>query len=1693
MTQPSHPINNTRSSKLVEPPCGSTSTERRRNTPQHHQAMPLRRPRAAPFLTTMALVLPPAASATPLSPGITGGYLTSPASRNYIAYTSNTILPSASLPLSSLPELEPTPHSLVTSQYYPGGTCGAADGGERNYDLPMSRMDTPLPLDVQRVYSPGEEVEVRVSLFGIDAGGHFEFHACPLYYPEAPTRECFDARPLMFVRDEYYGAVADERYPERAYLPLVGAFNSEAVVLDERANPSGGEMMEFAYVLKLPEEDDLITYLEGGGANGAPDGMALNSEPIPVLQQPNQQDQLTMAQHFSQETPVDSLQVLVDNNNDNNWRSRQRRRQQAVLTPLTGSLGQQQQQQQQPKIELPETVEAPEPRKQWYATQVDDQYTISNVETVPVTSIVTDGNGTTTITTLEGVTVLTGGPKIPASTTVTWGDKSIYGDGIPVNPSGVTTKPPLPPATTVSATPATTSAATPATTTMAPVPPVDNQPQVNNPGSNPVDGIKPIGANEPQVVSAQVPTSSDPNSNNSTKYVLLRWHYQTARECYPKGYDTYAWPPSWGNWTSPWDGECTDSSTNQEHYWNCAEIQIVIRNTVTPSAAPTQESHTMVVQSENMPTQVNVNGPPDAVPDMMLVGQNELAHLNVLKNDIDPNGDELHLEEVTMPQHGYAAILDGAKELIYAPDLDFVGLDSFEYTVCDSSNQCDTAKIDVMVGSNSDLVFAKDDKAVTTGTEPVTVDVTANDVLQFGDQPKVRSLQPLMVTKVKGGNGGTCVITDDNQVTYTANQGFQGRDRCKYTVCIGENPEVCDEGWLMIKVLPPEGSTDEGEGGQNVSDSPQGDMQIVLSNIGSDGSGAVVALDDSVVTDSRDPPFKVDVLENDEFNGTPFLTEVTQAISGDCSLTEDNQVLYTPTPGFVGWDRCQYTVCVAKDVCDEGRIKIQVMILPQDTSFSSNIVTTTDKVTVESAKPLVVDVTANDVALGTNKPLTVTAASVALHGKCTVTEDNQVEYISDAGFTGWDRCQYTVCMGETCNVGQIGVKVTEPGGKVPTEEVSTGAISPVEQPQKLEALSEETIESSSNSIIMARPDSASVAKGEVSYLDVLANDISPDGHELSIESVTHPHFGNAQVVFGRVEYFPEEGFVGLDSFEYTACDDAGRCDTARVDVTVASEVSSGLNVDTAVVHVDSSTTTDVFAEDDEATTTGSEPVVVDVTANDSSPGSDPLIVSSVSKAMRGDCEVTSDNKVKYTAPERFTGLDRCSYLVCVSNACDKGRIEITVLPPRSDGGVPSNENGLNVVPSDDGSSNSISQLSAPMAGDDNLQKVYADDDSVVTRMNIPVLVDVTKNDFIRGMSPLTITHTGGSQHGECVIEGDQILYTPHDDYVGQDRCGYVVCENGLCDEGIIRIKVVTNGSTLGHYKHSLSSPASSISSLRTSSVQLCSQAALNHEMRRLRGQSHAPINKHGLLGENRRMTVDIHSSCVGSSLVTVAVTPGQTITYTSTYHSKDNGSTSPQTRSVDIHSKYRSATTTEEQNPFVDTKIELEVSADATIMPGFPDQNFGAAPSMLVSSAFSKSGQHESVLKFDTSSVDASVCSDGIVDAKLTIFSLTSSAQGGTFVTTPNMSWTESEVNWNNAPNSNGIVLSSLGQVQAKTYYDIDLSSALVLGKPLSIRILSDASSNFSAQYATRDHSDSSLHPMLRISCILIDGATLKH
>ena len=74
------------------------------------------------------------------------------------------------------------------------------------------------------------------------------------------------------------------------------------------------------------------------------------------------------------------------------------------------------------------------------------------------------------------------------------------------------------------------------------------------------------------------------------------------------------------------------------------------------------------------------------------------VNIPVLANDIDPEGDDLTAVDsiVSQPSDGTVSILpDGT--VTYTPDLQFTGVDTFVYRVCDSKNQCDDAKVTVTV------------------------------------------------------------------------------------------------------------------------------------------------------------------------------------------------------------------------------------------------------------------------------------------------------------------------------------------------------------------------------------------------------------------------------------------------------------------------------------------------------------------------------------------------------------------------------------------------------------------------------------------------------------------------------------------------------------------------------------------------------------------------------------------------------------------------------------------------------------------------------------------------------------------------------------------------------------------------------------------------------------------------------------
>jgi hypothetical protein len=81
-------------------------------------------------------------------------------------------------------------------------------------------------------------------------------------------------------------------------------------------------------------------------------------------------------------------------------------------------------------------------------------------------------------------------------------------------------------------------------------------------------------------------------------------------------------------------------------------------------------------------------------------------------------------------------------------------------------------------------------------------------------------------------------------------------------------------------------------------------------------------------------------------------------------------------------------------------------------------------------------------------------------------------------------------------------------------------------------------------------DSAATEMDTPVTIDVLANDADPNGDPLTIGGVTQPAHGSAATDGSFVTYAPATGFVGSDSFQYSACDPGGLCTEATVTVTV---------------------------------------------------------------------------------------------------------------------------------------------------------------------------------------------------------------------------------------------------------------------------------------------------------------------------------------------------------------------------------------------------------------------------------------------------------------------------------------------------------------------------------------------------------------
>lgn len=257
------------------------------------------------------------------------------------------------------------------------------------------------------------------------------------------------------------------------------------------------------------------------------------------------------------------------------------------------------------------------------------------------------------------------------------------------------------------------------------------------------------------------------------------------------------------------------------------------------------------------------NVSPTLLPDTATTAHHTPLTLYPLDNDTDGNGDTLTIVDISVPDRGGQATVDGAA-IAYTPRKTFAGVESFTYTVADGAGKTAVSTITITVPNVPPV--ATDDETAGPLNKAVHYPVLHND-----SDTNLDTLSLLSLTQPTSGSASIV----NNLIVYQPETDFEGTAVIPYTVSDGKGGEA--NGTLRVTIAP-------------------------------NANGLPVAQADTPQTE-RDTAIEIDVLENDVDPNLDQLTLVTVTTpTFGTAVIQNNKIAFTPKSGFVGVDSFTYSV-----------------------------------------------------------------------------------------------------------------------------------------------------------------------------------------------------------------------------------------------------------------------------------------------------------------------------------------------------------------------------------------------------------------------------------------------------------------------------------------------------------------------------------------------------------------------------------------------------------------------------------------------------------------------------------------------------------------------------------------------------------------------------------------------------------------
>jgi Bacterial Ig domain len=814
-----------------------------------------------------------------------------------------------------------------------------------------------------------------------------------------------------------------------------------------------------------------------------------------------------------------------------------------------------------------------------------------------------------------------------------------------------------------------------------------------------------------------------------------------------------------------------------------------------------------------------VNDPPILIPVTLTMPEDSAAKticLPITDADLPTDSHTATLCKTPMAGSTVSVAVNNTTHQVcitYKPAPNFAGKDTVCLSVCDAAGVCTTVKIPVVVAQVADApVITKTPQTVGTNSTnnplclPI-VDVDVNDTHT--------------VTVCGAAKNGTATPTVNNTthqvcLNYTPTAGFSGKDSVCITVCdsYGKCVNVTIPITVILGPVPPvvvvppftmpEDSASKKVCMKITDANPNSSFTITLCGAPKNGS-AQVSLDntsgtlcvtytpnpnfngkDSVcvrvcdntglctdvkipitVTPVNDKPVAINdvnltskatavsgnVITNDTDPDTGqtltvSTTPVANPVNGTVVLNANGTYTYTPNPTFVGTDSFKYRICDSgtPTLCDTATVVIEVFDPTPTPGVNQKPLALDDNTTTPQGTPLTINVKSNDIDPDGNTLGNPTLATMPTKGTAVVNPDGTITYTPNPTATGTDTFKYVVCdngVPAKCDSATVTVELTpktNPSGGVTNDPPSpTG-------------------------------DAKTTLKNTPVTSSLAVNDTDPNpGQTLTFSALTNPLNGTVTMnPNGTYTYTPNNNFVGNDSFTYKVCDNGTpvMCATSTVTIVVTEPT-----LPPGVTNV-----APVATDDNPATQVGT-PVTINVKANDYDPYggilNNPVAITS---PLNGTLTPNADGTFTYTPNPGFTGIDSFKYKVCdngIPSLCDTAVVTINVVPGNT----------------------------VPPTGPVNIAPT-AVDDANGTLKNVPVNGTIAGNDTDPNVGQtLTFTTTSMPVNGTLSNFNPATgtyTYTPNNNFVGNDKFTYKVCDNGtpsLCSNATVYLTVTTAPNT----------------------------------------------------------------------------------------------------------------------------------------------------------------------------------------------------------------------------------------------------------------------------------------------------------